>query len=102
MIKNGRKTFNALTDRKDGGMLILTLAWFLFNGIEFNGAPDLIPMLPLMAYWSSLFAARLIEGVSFLAGRIASNRFVLLTGFIFVNGLLFTDAITYNLPSTLT
>jgi hypothetical protein len=34
-----------------GGLPLLTIAWILFNTLEFQNSPDMLPILPCVAYW---------------------------------------------------
>ena len=43
-----------------GGVPALTLLWIGFSIVDFNGAPDLLPLLPLVAFWAAWATQRLV------------------------------------------
>jgi len=54
-----------LADRM-GGLPLLTPAWIVFNSSEFQGAPDMLPILPAVAFW--------VGWAFFLVGRPLAAR----------------------------
>jgi hypothetical protein len=53
-----------------GAVPLLTVAWMAFCTIEFQGRMDLIPLLPLVAFWPAWLAWR---GVEAFARRLGSS-----------------------------
>lgn len=65
----------ACLDPRLGGMPVLTLAWASFNSLEFGAAPDMLPFLPIVAFWVAWLSHRLVAGLSFL-GTVGGARAV--------------------------
>ncbi|GAB5527902.1 MAG: hypothetical protein Roseis2KO_57740 [Roseivirga sp.] len=54
LIGKGKPSFSQFTDGKTVKLLLaLTVFWILFNSLAFQGAPDLIPLIPLILFWSA-------------------------------------------------
>ncbi len=51
-----------------GGAPLLTAVWIAFNSVDFQGAPDMLPILPWLAFWIGWGAQR---AGSALAARFA-------------------------------
>jgi hypothetical protein len=49
-------------DPRFGGVPVLTLGWIVFSTLEFGAAPDMIPLLPLIAFWAAWLGHRLLAG----------------------------------------
>jgi hypothetical protein len=41
---------------------VLTLLWVVFNSVDFQGAPDMLPILPSLAFWTGWLAQRSTSG----------------------------------------
>ncbi len=59
---------------KLGGMPLLALGWITYNSIDFQGYPDLLPALPIIAFFAAWLAATVVEIVSTLGARWARAR----------------------------
>jgi hypothetical protein len=96
-------------DTKNGGLILLTVAWFLFNSIEFNNLPDLVPLLPLISYWAALFIHKLIKATVLIlqtfkpvfVDQSIIKPTIALTSCILLGVFLFRDAFLYSPTYTL-
>ena len=56
-LGSARKGFRGTAERwlapSLGGMPILAVGWLVFNSVEFQGWPDMIPILPVVAFWAA-------------------------------------------------
>ncbi|MCK5603114.1 hypothetical protein KAR91_14620, partial [Candidatus Pacearchaeota archaeon] len=109
IVRKNRDRVNILIDNKNAGLILLTVAWSLFNSMEFDGVPDLIPILPLVSYWSALFIHKLIESLTLILQTLKPafinlsiiKPTVALTSCILLSGFLFRDAFSYSVRYTL-
>jgi hypothetical protein len=109
LIRNGGRRVKILMDTKNGGLILLTVAWFLFNSIEFNNLPDLVPLLPLISYWAALFIHKLIKATVLIlqtfkpvfVDQSIIKPTIALTSCILLGVFLFRDAFLYSPTYTL-
>lgn len=83
---------------------LLTLAWALFNTIEFDGGPDLLPMLPLFAFWCAYFvhSGMTVISKTALCERVpALKRIAPAVAIFLLTVYLFADSISYRPAYTL-
>ncbi len=101
-----RSLVSSWLDPRLGGVPLLTLAWAGFNSVEFGVAPDLLPMLPLAAFWVGWIAHRAVEAIA--AARALRPRVARAVSHAAIASLLvcapiyaFTDAFRYYPAITL-
>jgi hypothetical protein len=109
IVRKNRDRVNILIDNKNAGLILLTVAWSLFNSMDFDGVPDLIPILPLVSYWSALFIHKLIKSLALILQTLKPafinlsiiKPTVALISCILLSGFLFRDAFSYSVRYTL-
>lgn len=97
-----RKALSIWLHPRSGGMVPLTLGWIGFNTIEFQNRPDLLPFLPLLAFWAAwtfrgfyvtLIAHLRRKGLRHQIQRVG-QRFALLM-LVGTSAYMFNDAFRY-------
>ncbi len=85
-----------------GAVILLTLLWSLFNSIEFDGGQDLVPILPLLAFWFAYLLDELLRRGRHIAPRYAkAKKAVTAAVLTLVGGYLYFDAMSYKPTYTL-
>jgi len=93
---------------KSGGMPMLALGWIAYNSIDFQGYPDLLPALPVIAFFAAWLASACVEigselgrllGRAPITSRTAAGILTLLAVPTAIYGL--GDAARFEAPSTL-
>ncbi|MEE8508849.1 MAG: hypothetical protein V3T07_07280, partial [Myxococcota bacterium] len=101
-----RALLPACLDPRLAGMPVLTLAWATFNSLEFGAAPDMLPFLPIVAFWVAWLSHRLVAGLPSLGpvggARAVGRRLASVSkGAIIVAAAVFAASNTPTFPYTL-
>jgi hypothetical protein len=74
-------------DPRLAGVPVFTLGWLGLNSVDFDHAPDMLPLLPLVAFWVAWLSRGVVELVSNGAAPAPSSRWLRTGLWGFVLGL---------------